>query len=67
MHIKEIKDVKSMYVKNLSIKLSLCLVHFECSYVVMETVWGVKICAIKNLASLQRKSHFNLINRDILT
>ena len=66
MHIKEIQDIKSMYIKNLNIKLSPCLVYFECSYIIMKTVWGVKICAKFVLASLQIKSCFNLINRDIL-
>ena len=55
-----------MYVKNLNIKLLPCLVYFECSYIIMKTVWGVKICAKFVLASLHRKSLFNLINRDIL-
>ena len=47
MHIKEIYDIKSVYVNNLNIKLSPCFVYFECSYIIMKTVRGVKICAIK--------------------
>ena len=55
-----------MYVKHLSIKLSGCFVYFECSYIIMKTVWGVKICAKFVLESLQRKLCFNLSYRDIL-
>ena len=43
---KRDKSIKFMYVKILSIKLSPCLVYFQCSYIIMKTVWSVKICAV---------------------